>query len=66
LEAWLERISKLSVLNLEKYGMGDQMESSYWKENHSHRSHMTGILVWQVLGELDSMMDEQLKFGVIG
>jgi hypothetical protein len=27
---------------------------------------MTGILVWQVLGELDSMMDEQLKFGVIG
>jgi hypothetical protein len=27
---------------------------------------MTGILVWLVLGELDSMMDEQLKFGVIG
>jgi hypothetical protein len=27
---------------------------------------MTGILVWQVLGELDSMMDEQLKFWVIG
>jgi hypothetical protein len=27
---------------------------------------MTGILVSQVLGELDSMMDEQLKFGVIG
>jgi hypothetical protein len=27
---------------------------------------MTGILVWQVLGELDSIMDEQLKFGVIG
>jgi hypothetical protein len=27
---------------------------------------MTGMLVWQVLGELDSMMDEQLKFGVIG
>jgi hypothetical protein len=26
---------------------------------------MTGILVWQVLGELDSMMDEQLKLGVI-
>jgi hypothetical protein len=26
---------------------------------------MTEILVWQVLGELDSMMDEQLKFGVI-
>jgi hypothetical protein len=27
---------------------------------------VTGILVWQVLGELDSMMDEQLKFRVIG
>jgi hypothetical protein len=27
---------------------------------------MTGILVWQVLDELDSMMDEQVKFGVIG
>jgi hypothetical protein len=27
---------------------------------------MTRILVWQVLGELDNMMDEQLKFGVIG
>jgi hypothetical protein len=38
LEAWFKRISKLSVLNMEKYGMGDQMESSYWKENHSHRS----------------------------
>jgi hypothetical protein len=27
---------------------------------------MTGILVWLVLGELDSMMGGQLKFGVIG
>jgi hypothetical protein len=27
---------------------------------------MTGILVWQVLGELDSMMDERLKFGEVG
>jgi hypothetical protein len=27
---------------------------------------MTEILVWLVLGELDIMMDEQLKFGVIG
>jgi hypothetical protein len=27
---------------------------------------MTRILVWQVLGEQDSMTDEQLKFGVIG
>jgi hypothetical protein len=38
LEAWFERISKLSMLNLEKSGMGDHMESSYWKENHNHRS----------------------------
>jgi hypothetical protein len=27
---------------------------------------MTGILVWQVLGELDSMMDEQLNIWVNG
>jgi hypothetical protein len=27
---------------------------------------MTGILVWQVLGELDNMMDEQLNNWVIG
>jgi hypothetical protein len=27
LEVWLERIPKLSVLNLEKFGMGDQMGS---------------------------------------
>jgi hypothetical protein len=27
---------------------------------------MTGILVWQVLGELDSMTDEQLNIWVIG
>jgi hypothetical protein len=38
LEAWFERISKLSVLILEKFGMGDQTRSSYLKENHSHRS----------------------------
>jgi hypothetical protein len=38
LEAWFERISKLSVINLEKPRMGDQMESSYWKENHSNWS----------------------------
>jgi hypothetical protein len=38
LEAWFERISKLSVLNLEKSRMGDQMGGSYWKENHNHRS----------------------------
>jgi hypothetical protein len=66
LEAWFEGISKLSMLNLEKPRMGDQMGSSYWKENHRHRLRMTGILVWLVLGELDNMMDEQLKFGLIG
>jgi hypothetical protein len=38
LEAWFEGISKLSVLNLEKPGMGDQMGGSHWKENHSHKS----------------------------
>jgi hypothetical protein len=38
LEAWLERIPKLSVLNLEKSGMGDQMEVLSGRENHSHRS----------------------------
>jgi hypothetical protein len=26
------------MLNLKKSRMGDQMGSSYWKENHSHRS----------------------------
>jgi hypothetical protein len=31
LEAWFKRTSKLSVLNLEKSGMGDEMGSSYWK-----------------------------------
>jgi hypothetical protein len=29
LEAWFERISKLSVLNLEESRMDDQMESSH-------------------------------------
>jgi hypothetical protein len=58
LEAWFEGISKLSMLNLEKPGMGDQMESSYWKEITVTGVRMTGILVWLVLGELDSMMDE--------
>jgi hypothetical protein len=38
LEAWFERISKLSVVNLEKSGMDVQMGSFYWKENHSHGS----------------------------
>jgi hypothetical protein len=58
LEAWFEGISKLSVLNLEKPGMGDQMGSSHWKENHSHRSSYDWNMGLAVLGGLDSMMDE--------
>jgi hypothetical protein len=58
LEAWLERIPKLSVLNLEDSGMGDQMGSSHWKKITVTGVHMTGILVSQVLGGLDNMMDE--------
>jgi hypothetical protein len=58
MEAWFKGISKLSVLNLEKPGMGDQMGSSHWKENHSHGVRMTGIWVWLVLGGLDIMMYE--------
>jgi hypothetical protein len=58
LEAWFEGISKLSVINLEKPGMGDQMESSYWKEITVTRVRITEIWVWLVLGGLDSMMDE--------
>jgi hypothetical protein len=30
------------------------------------RVRMTEILVWQVLGELDNMMDEHLNIWVIG
>jgi hypothetical protein len=36
LEAWFEGISKLSMLNFEKPGMGDQMGSSLLKgKSHS-------------------------------
>jgi hypothetical protein len=45
--------------------MGDQMESSYWKENHSHQSSYDWNIGLAGLGELDSMRDGQLKFGVI-
>jgi hypothetical protein len=65
LEAWFEGISKLSVLNLEKPGMGDQMGSSLLDGKFPTRRkitvtgvRMTGIWVWLVLGGLDSMMDE--------
>jgi hypothetical protein len=42
------------------------MESFYWKKITVTRVCMTGILVWQVLGELDSMIDEQFNIWVIG
>jgi hypothetical protein len=58
LEAWFEGISKLSVLNLEKPGMRDQMGSSHWKENTVTGVRMTEIWVCLVLGGLDNMMDE--------
>ena len=58
MEAWFEGISKLSVLNLEKPGMGDQMGSSLLEGKSVTRVRMTGIWVWLVLGGLDSMMDE--------
>jgi hypothetical protein len=55
LEAWFKGISKLSMLNLDKPRMGDQMGSSLLDENHSHRSSYDWNMV---LGGLDSMMDE--------
>jgi hypothetical protein len=59
LGAWFEGISKLSMLNLEKPGMGDQMGSSLLEGKSPVTGvRMTGIWVWLVLGGLDSMMDE--------
>jgi hypothetical protein len=58
LGAWFEGISKLSVLNLEKPGMGDQMEVPTGREITVTGVRMTGIWVWLVLGGLDSMMYE--------
>jgi hypothetical protein len=58
LEAWFKGISKLSVLNLEKPGMGDQMGSSLLEGKSVTGFHMTGIWVWLVLGGLNIMMYE--------
>jgi hypothetical protein len=58
LEAWFEGISKLSVLNLEKPGWVTRWEVPNGRKIIVTRVRMTGILVWQVLGGLDSMMDE--------
>jgi hypothetical protein len=66
LEAWFEGISKLSVLNLEKPGMGDQMGSFPTRRKITVTGVcMTRIWVWLILGGLDNMMDELLKFWVI-
>jgi hypothetical protein len=35
-------------------------------KSQSSEGCMTEILAWQVLGELDNMMDEQLNMWVIG
>jgi hypothetical protein len=66
LEAWFERIPKLSVLNLEKSRMCDRWKVFTGRKITITGVRMTGILVWQVLGELDSMMNEQLNIWVIG
>jgi hypothetical protein len=55
LEAWFKGISKLSMLNLEKPKMGDQMESSLLEGKSQSRSSYDWIMV---LGGLDNMMDE--------
>jgi hypothetical protein len=56
LEAWFEGISKLSVLNLEKPGMG--WEVSTGRKITVTGVRMTEIWVWLVLGGLHSMTDE--------
>jgi hypothetical protein len=58
LEAWFEGISKLSVLNLEKPQMDDQMGSSTGRKITVTGVRMTGIWIGLILGGLDSMMDE--------
>jgi hypothetical protein len=46
--------------------MGDQREVLTGRKITVTEVHMTKILVWQVLGELDNMMNEQLNIWVIG
>jgi hypothetical protein len=59
LEAWFEGISKLSMLNLEKPGMGDQMKNFPTGRKITVTGVcMTEIWVWLVLDGLDSMTDE--------
>jgi hypothetical protein len=54
----VRRNLKLSVLNLEKPRMGDQMGSSTGRKITVTGVCITGIWVWLVLGGLDIMMDE--------
>jgi hypothetical protein len=42
------------------------MKSSYWRKITVTEVRMTGISVWQVLGELNNMRDEQFHIWVIG
>jgi hypothetical protein len=59
LEAWFEGISKLSVLNLEKPGMDDQMGSSLLevKSQSPEFVRLEYGSGWSI-GGLDNMMDE--------
>jgi hypothetical protein len=65
LEARFEIISKLSVPIWRNLGWVTRWEVLTGRKITVTGVRMTRILVWQVLGELDSMMDEQLKLGVI-
>jgi hypothetical protein len=59
LEAWFKGISKLSMLNLEKPGMSDQMgKFPTGRKITVIGVRMTGIWVWLVLGGLYNIMDE--------
>jgi hypothetical protein len=62
LEAWFERISKLNGGNL---GWVTRREVLTRRKITVTEVCMTAILVWQVLCELDIMMDEQLNIWVI-
>jgi hypothetical protein len=54
----VRRNLKLSVLNLEKPRMGDQMGVPTGRKITVTGVCITGIWVWLVLGGLDNMMDE--------
>ena len=62
----VRRNLKLSVLKLEKPRMVTRWEVPTGRKITVTGVCITGIWVWLVLGGVDSMMDEELKFGVIG